>query len=641
MHRVGRRPLGLTHLLATVSLLLAFIGTVTPPATAQLFHSVIVSDDPVDYTPHALTGRVYGVAVVGSTVVVGGGFKGVTEADGTPFDRNYIFAFDKDTGAISNDFVPILDGRVLALATDGTFVYAGGEFTHTNGTTTRRLVKLDMDGDVVSAFDARVTMGASVKDLALANGLLYLAGEFQRVSTVDRAGMAAVDDTTGDLIDGVDVPFEGLHNGGVSHVARFEVSPDGTKMVAVGNFKTVDGLPREQIAILDLTPTSASVSTWSTQRFVGQCAGVFETYIRDVDISPNGNYFVVVTTGAWFGGPAAGVTCDTASRWNLAATGPNQQPTWLDYSGGDTFWRVAITGTAIYVGGHFRWMNNPFRGDNDGPGAVNRKGIAALDPINGLPLSWNPGRHVGEGVFSFLSTPEGLWVGHDTDTIGHEYHNRLAFFPIAGGKSVYVHTQATLPNTLYTLPPTGETSLTQRSFDGVAAGARTTLSTPTMDWSVARGAFYANGRIYYGRDDGEMFRRSFNGTTIGNAVRIYPRGLTAAYFPIASLTGMFLEKGRLYYTVLGDDRLLYRYFTVESGVIGAETFVAVAQGSGFTWGTVRGMTLADGTLYVARTDGILYSIDWANDLPVTGSQTQIDASSAQKWATRGMFVRNV
>jgi hypothetical protein len=286
-------------------------------------------------------------------------------------------------------------------------------------------------------------------------------------------------------------------------------------------------------------------------------------------------------------------------------------------------------------------MNNPFRGDNKGPGALTRHGIAALDPINGLPLRWNPGRHVGEGVFSFLATPEGLWVGHDTDTIGHEYHNRLAFFPIAGGTTVPVHTQATLPNTLYTTPPTGETSIALRSFDGVTAGTRTLLSTPTVDWSHARGAFYAQGRIYYCWDDGQMFRRSFNGTTVGTAVRIFPRGLTASYFPMASLTGMFLENGRLYYTVLGDDRLLYRYFTIESSVIGAETFVAVVQGSGFNWGTVRGMTLAGGKLYVARTGGILYSIGWANGLPVTGSQTQIDASPAQLWATRGMFVRNV
>ena len=86
-----------------------------------------------------------------------------------------------------------------------------------------------------------------------------------------------------------------------------------------------------------------------------------------------------MTTGAY----RAGSLCDAA--------GPSQQPTWVDYTGGDTLSSVAVTGTAVYVGGHQRWMNNSFAADTAGPGAVAREGIAALDPVNGLPLSWNPG----------------------------------------------------------------------------------------------------------------------------------------------------------------------------------------------------------------------------------------------------------
>jgi hypothetical protein len=145
----------------------------------------------------------------------------------------------------------------------------------------------------------------------------------------------------------------------------------------------VAGLQRDQIVMLNLTTSPVSVTDRATTRFQQQCAKVFDTYMRDVDISPDGSYFVVGTTGAY----RAGSLCDAASRWETGATGSGQQPTWVDYTGGDTLYSVAITGTAVYVGGHQRWLNNSFAADRAGPGAVAREGIAALDTVNGLPLS--------------------------------------------------------------------------------------------------------------------------------------------------------------------------------------------------------------------------------------------------------------
>ena len=138
-----------------------------------------------------------------------------------------------------------------------------------------------------------------------------------------------------------------------------------------------------------------------------------------------------------------------------------QMPTWVDWAGGDTFWGVGTTGAAIYVGGHPRWMNNPYRSNAAGPGAVPREGIAGLDPINGLPFTWNPGRAAGVGTFDIVGTPDGLFVGSDTDRFGGETRRKIAFLPLAGGTVVPPNVPYGLPNDLYRIDEATST-LTRR-----------------------------------------------------------------------------------------------------------------------------------------------------------------------------------
>ena len=86
--------------------------------------------------------------------------------------------------------------------------------------------------------------------------------------------------------------------------------------------------------------------------------------MRDVEMSPDGSYFVVATTG----GPHSGTLCDTAARFETYAVGTALTPTWTNTSGGDTLWGVEVTQSAVYVGGHNRWMNNPSGSDRAAPG---------------------------------------------------------------------------------------------------------------------------------------------------------------------------------------------------------------------------------------------------------------------------------
>jgi sortase A len=64
----------------------------------------------------------------------------------------------------------------------------------------------------------------------------------------------------------------------------------------LGNFTSVGGQQRLQIAKIDLGSTSATLSTWSTDFYTDSCADVFDTYTRDLDFSPDSSYFVVTTT---------------------------------------------------------------------------------------------------------------------------------------------------------------------------------------------------------------------------------------------------------------------------------------------------------------------------------------------------------
>lgn len=456
-----------TALLAVATLGFAGLAAPGPSQAVSTDHgNRVVSPMPTYGTPHAMDGSVDDIVQVGNTIVAAGTFTRVSPADTFPdtsddLVRNRIFAFDATTGVIDPNFNPNLgNGEATSLATDGTYVYVGGKFGNVGGKTAyRRLVKLDMAGNPVTEF--KVKPSSFVNDLVLRGNRLFVGGAFtsmkSRSVTYPRNALAALDPVRGTPLDSVVVPFAGVYdpnraNPGTTNIKKFDVTADGSRLIAVGNFSSVAGQPRAQIAMLNTSSgTTTTLAPWFTNRFErsrNSCAGVFDTFTRNVDFSPDGSYFVVTTTGAFAGGANSGTMCDSASRWETNSTG--NDPTWINYTGGDTLYGVAVTGSAVYIGGHPRWFNNPFQGDQAGPGAVPREGIAALDPLNGMPLSWNPGRDRGVGAQALFATDQGLWVGSDTTIFASQRRGRVAFLPLAGGTTILpTPAESTLPNDLF------------------------------------------------------------------------------------------------------------------------------------------------------------------------------------------------
>jgi hypothetical protein len=640
-HRAPRHLLRRRAGLAAAALLACLVTAAAPAAAQTASQTVVVAQTPAVGTPDVLDGVVNSVAVVGSEVVVGGSFTQVKEPGGPVLDRSGLFAFDPATGTIDPNFVPAIGGgqvSAVAASANGLSVFVAGAFNVVNGTAQNRLAKLALaTGQLDPAFHATVT-GTAVDTIAVAAPNLYLGGAFSAVDGAARGRFAAVNLASGAVNANVAVNFTTKRRGTL-RVAHMAINPAGTRLLATGTFTQANGADRNQIAMLNLTTPKVSVAQWQTNRFKPACAQRFDTYIRGVDFSPDGSYFVVVDTGGYYGGPATGTLCDSVSRWPAAATGTALQPTWIDYTGGDSLTQVAATGTAVYVGGHQRWMNNPSVSNAAGPGAVSRLGIAALDPVNGMPYSWNPGRNPrGTGVWALTSTADGLWVGSDTGYIDGLYHDRLAFMPTAGGETVAAPQAATLPGELVTL---GAADPTGQSFDGAALGTPTPITGSGVDWTQARGAFMLAGQLYTGWSDGTLQVRSFDGTTFGAPATIDLNGLTTAQFPVASLTGMFYDAGlgRLYYTVSGDSHLYYRYYEPESQIVGAQTFTS---GTGIDWSGVRGMTLAGGSIYYdapAQPAGSTYDLDrvtFTAGAPVAASRTVI--ATAQPAGSRGLFL---
>ena len=166
--------------------------------------------------------------------------------------------------------------------------------------------------------------------------------------------------------------------------------------------------------------------------------------MRRLDIAPNGNYLVAVTSGG--DRPPAG---DTAVRFPTNG-GANVQADWVSRHF-DTVLGVAINDDVVFVGGHFQFQeapgsDNPFPGDpftnfgfgqGQGPVAlgdqvVAREQLGALDPATGKSTEWNPGADSFIGVQSLTwSDTYGLLVGHDGNRIGNRSNiGRHGIFPL-------------------------------------------------------------------------------------------------------------------------------------------------------------------------------------------------------------------
>jgi hypothetical protein len=619
----------------------------TDPQTGK-----IVSDDPANFTPNILNGTVYSIVQVGNTVIVGGSFTQAQNVNSsTTLTRNHVLAFNATTGVISTTFNPGPNGTVYKVQQtgDGNTVYVAGSFTQAAGGANKNLVKLDVtSGAKVSGFAAPNIDGA-VRDLEVVGNHLFVAGKFTHLGGKAQKALGTLNATTGVYDPFFTNVLAGLHRTGYSYdvtdVLQISSNPQNTQLTAVGNFTSVNGQTRSQIASFDLSGATATLSPWFTNQYTQSCSGKFDTYMTDVEYSQDGSYFIVSTTGAYGGsGSNQGTSgCDVVSRFESNGTGGPTSPTWTAYTGGDTTWNVEVTDNVIYAGGHMRWQNNPTAGDKAGQGAVARTGIASLNPVNGMTYAWNPTRTRGVGIQDMLATPQGLWVGSDTDRIGnYEYHSEIALMPLTGGEDLPPMVNMTLPNNVYSVS-TGGNQLQQRTFDGTTASSPANAPNGPVAWNTTVGAFMVNGVLYTATSNGQLSKQTFDGTTYGASS---PVNAADALVPqtdwhntdVPSLTSLFYYDGRMFFTRSGQNSLFRRGFETEDDVVGQQR-LSSSPPAGINYSTMRGAFVANDTFYYANNLGQLFKTGWSGTAP-TGAPVQVSGLGIdlQNWSARDLFV---
>jgi WD40 repeat protein len=396
-------------------------------AGAAVSQSTVVSDNPANVTPNVVdavggtNGTVLKYQQVGSTMYAAGEIGLVQNAARTvSYTRRNLLAFDAVTGAVRT-WAPALNKQSTALAAtpDGRYLFVGGAFTTVDGVSTRSLVKFDLTtGARVTTF--RFAFGGVVNDLELVGGHLVVGGGFP-------GGLVSVSPDTGAVDGWLDVTLAGkVATDTPTKVHRFAVNPAGTLLVALGNFTSADGQARRQAFQVALSGGGGVVTSWHPPVLDLTCLSGVPFYTRGVDFSPDGSYFVIASSG----GPRGGTSvCDAASRWESNRTGA-ATPTWVNYTGSDSVFSVSVTGAAVYVGGHFRWLDNRNAVDYQAPGAVARSGIGAINPSTGKALAWNPGKTRGHGTEELYASPAGLWIGSDGRYVHGEWREGVAFMPL-------------------------------------------------------------------------------------------------------------------------------------------------------------------------------------------------------------------
>jgi hypothetical protein len=413
--------------------------------------------------------------VSGSTVYAGGNF---TSIGGQT--RHYIAALDAVTG-LATAWNPNANNAVNALAVappisgvNGSTVYAGGNFTTINGTTTRNYIAaLDASTGTATAWDPNANN--AVNALVINGSTVYAGGNFTTINgTTTRNYIAALD-----AITGTATAWDPNANNAVTALA---VAPpisggSGSTVYAGGNFTTINGAtPRNYIAALDASTGTATAWDPNANNAVNTLAVAPPISGASGSMVYAGGNFTTIngaTTRNYIAALDAG--SGLATTWNPnAGNSVNALAVAPPISGG--------SGSTISAGGNFTSI-----------GGQTRNNIAALDISTGALTAWDP--NANNTVYALMVISNRVYAGGDFTSIGGQTRNRIAELYTSLGLATFWNPDAN--NTVYALANLGGAIYAGGDFTSIGGQPRNRIA--ALDTIIGHATLWApdaNGTVY-------------------------------------------------------------------------------------------------------------------------------------------------
>lgn len=334
---------------------------------------------------------IYALAVNSTNTAVFTGGEAGSIGNNQVINRSSLAKFKRD-GTPDLTFNPSADPndviRKLLLSKDKSTLYIGGEFSRMGIQVRNRLAAVEATSGALIAFNPNVTGAngnvplkqSSVYDMALSpdGNTLYIGGNFTSVGGQARNNLAAID-----LITATPTSFNpnpGPNPGGTNiingHINNMQLTNDAQTLYVSGGFSHIGGRTQGKLAALYTASDSATL--WNPVINNGS--------VDVIELSPdNSKLYITGSFQTINGQTRSSLASFDLTTDNLTDFNPGMWNAGSPCTGGDM--AFSCDGKTLFISGEFVTVNTE-----------RRYHLAAIDASSSAVLSWDPDITVGTAV---------------------------------------------------------------------------------------------------------------------------------------------------------------------------------------------------------------------------------------------------